>query len=203
MKINKTKIILLILFSVALISIAIIIVMQNIKTKEVELNNQASTDLSYPISFSQNINLESLDNTILQTKYIHPSNIFAYNFPAGWEFTKGREHIGLIPSVHKEVPLNEIVTIFTIKTDKSLEEWSKEYDGSGYKIEETKVINGYPVKYIFKESDALTMQIYTFKYQDNIVRLNLRQKDNSIIQYDFTDYVADFESIVNSVEFIE
>ncbi len=138
-------------------------------------------------------------------KYVNKEGVFEYTYPVTWTFADGREGIGLVPIYEKNKNNNygEIVTIATVKTDLSLIDWSKQYDGSGYQVEKEMTINGYSAYYIFKQFPELTMEIYTFKHKNNIVRIDFRKKDSSsYTSYDFSQYEDDFISIVNSIKFL-
>lgn len=169
------------------------------KSPNANVNTPSQIDI-YPLSTPLN-NQDEVKNNASMKKFIHPSGLFEYSYPISWEFMKNREGIGLVPTevLNKTEWNGEIVTIFTLQTDQGLIEWSQGYNGINNKIDEETIINGYQTYHIYKESNELTMHLYTFKKDNNIVQINFRQKSGT---NDFTSYLSDFENILESFKFI-
>lgn len=195
---NKKQIITITVITIIIMFILLVIFMiyrnsnnnNNLVSSPSVLNNT-----SFPTTSSQDKKYTSTDGT------------FEYTYPMSWKFRPGRDGIGLYPSndFNYQDGNREIITIFSAPANnQSPEDWSKAFDGYGdnYKNARSININGNNAFTMTYESSYKQI-FYIIKHKDLIIHITFRVIDNSKdIEIDNSKYLNDFESIVNSIKFL-
>lgn len=134
--------------------------------------------------------------------YTDDESVISYSYPADWAFRNGREGIGLYPvnDPNYSDGETEILTIFAEESTLSPKEWSVNYDGSGYSVEEERQIGEYDGYYVENRSDNYYTILYTLSNRHKIVHVVFRKWLTTNDSYlDNSKYSAVVESIVNSI----
>lgn len=143
--------------------------------------------------------------TPLKKTYINSESTFKYEYPSTWAFSSGRDGMGLYPLDDANYLSGnfEMITIFSATSNATPEEWSRSYNGSGYKIEKSININEYDGYYILKESDKIDQEIYVLSNKGIIVQAVFRRQQRvESVNIDNSSYRQVFEEIVKSIKFL-
>lgn len=136
-----------------------------------------------------------------------------FSYPSTWEITsnQGNYFYGMAPAeVVDEWEAktgNRGISIFAFKlqdTNQSPKEWSDHNLGIGYDIRQELKIQNYPAYYILNDKGSNIDHWYVVAHNGRLVLFNFRQVDRSSAETaaDYSEYLNDFKSIVNSVKFL-
>lgn len=157
----------------------------------------------------------AVDDTSGWETYSDPDNMYYMKHPKTWVF-QGSSNTGLglansftpgdvIKSHEQKYGNNSIVlmSVYTIASKDNPKDW---HVNQGFVVSESKelFINGHTAYYTKEINNSYTDHGYTIDAGDNIIYFIFREKSNNVDGVDtYTQYLSDFEAIVNSIRFLD